>query len=225
MDQKINFLLATNDGYIKQVSLENLQPTRTYRSRAMTAMRMKTKGSRVLQVNTLAANSDNEITLFTHKAYAVRFDVNEIPESGGKAIGVKSVNLKDDDFVVGYVVIDPKYLDLIKVGLITQRGAFKQFKLELVNKVSRAKRGVLVLRELKTKPHRIALLISYGQNHILKMTTSSDRHMDIKTNEFPLGNRYSNGSFIIDPTVDGTPVNIELGRPLSNQNEDVSELF
>ncbi len=225
LDQKINFLLATNDGYIKQVSLENLQPTRTYRSRAMTAMRMKTKGSRVLQVNTLAANSDNEITLFTHKAYAVRFDVNEIPESGGKAIGVKSVNLKDDDFVVGYVVIDPKYLDLIKVGLITQRGAFKQFKLELVNKVSRAKRGVLVLRELKTKPHRIALLISYGQNHILKMTTSSDRHMDIKTNEFPLGNRYSNGSFIIDPTVDGTPVNIELGRPLSNQNEDVSELF
>ena len=225
LDQKINFLLATNDGYIKQVSLENLQPTRTYRSRAMTAMRMKTKDSRVLQVNTLAANSDNEITLFTHKAYAVRFDVNEIPESGGKAIGVKSVNLKDDDFVVGYVVIDPKYLDLIKVGLITQRGAFKQFKLELVNKVSRAKRGVLVLRELKTKPHRIALLISYGQNHILKMTTSSDRHMDIKTNEFPLGNRYSNGSFIIDPTVDGTPVNIELGRPLSNQNEDVSELF
>ncbi len=219
LDQKINFLLATNDGYIKQVSLENLQPTRTYRSRAMTAMRMKTKDSRVLQVNTLAANSDNEITLFTHKAYAVRFDVNEIPESGGKAIGVKSVNLKDDDFVVGYVVIDPKYLDLIKVGLITQRGAFKQFKLELVNKVSRAKRGVLVLRELKTKPHRIALLISYGQNHILKMTTSSDRHMDIKTNEFPLGNRYSNGSFIIDPTVDGTPVNIELGRPLSNQNE------
>ena len=225
LDQKINFLLATNDGYIKQVSLENLQPTRTYRSRAMTAMRMKTKDSRVLQVNTLAANSDNEITLFTHKAYAVRFDVNEIPESGGKAIGVKSVNLKDDDFVVGYVVIDPKYLDLIKVGLITQRGAFKQFKLELVNKVSRAKRGVLVLRELKTKPHRIALLISYGQNHILKMTTSSDRHMDIKTNEFPLGNRHSNGSFIIDPTVDGTPVNIELGRPLSNQNEDVSELF
>ena len=225
LDQKISFLLATNDGYIKQVSLENLQPTRTYRSRAMTAMRMKTKDSRVLQVNTLAANSDNEITLFTHKAYAVRFDVNEIPESGGKAIGVKSVNLKDDDFVVGYVVIDPKYLDLIKVGLITQRGAFKQFKLELVNKVSRAKRGVLVLRELKTKPHRIALLISYGQNHILKMTTSSDRHMDIKTNEFPLGNRYSNGSFIIDPTVDGTPVNIELGRPLSNQNEDVSELF
>ena len=225
LDQKINFLLATNDGYIKQVSLENLQPTRTYRSRAMTAMKMKTKDSRVLQVNTLAANSDNEITLFTHKAYAVRFDVNEIPESGGKAIGVKSVNLKDDDFVVGYIVIDPKYLDLIKVGLITQRGAFKQFKLELVNKVSRAKRGVLVLRELKTKPHRIALLISYGQNHILKMTTSSDRHMDIKTNEFPLGNRYSNGSFIIDPTVDGTPVNIELGRPLSNQNEDVSELF
>lgn len=225
LDQKLDFLLATNDGYIKRVSLENLQPTRTYRSRAMTAMRLKHDHSRVLNVDLLKADSKKEITLFTHRAYAVRYDVSEIPESGGKAIGVKSVNLKQDDYVVGYVLADPEYLDLIKVGLITQRGAFKQFKLKLVNKVSRAKRGVLVLRELKTKPHRIAALAAYGQNHLLKMTTSSDRHMNVKTNEFPLGDRYSNGSFIIDPTVDGTPVSLTLGKPLSDQNHDVSELF
>ncbi|NRO51425.1 DNA topoisomerase 4 subunit A [Lactobacillus helveticus] len=104
------------------------------------------------------------------------------------------------------------------VGLITQRGAFKQFKLSLVNKVSRAKRGVLVLRELKTKPHRIVALMPYAQDHILHVTTSSDRNIEIKTTEYPLGDRYSNGSFVIDTTVDGTPKNIELGRPISSQN-------
>lgn len=224
LDQDLNFLLVTNDGYIKQLSLSNLQPTRTYRSRAMTAIKMKTDDSILLGVDCIKPNS-KEITLFTHRAYAVRYDVSEVPESGNKAVGVKSVNLKDDDYVVDYALIDPKYLDLIKVGIITQRGAFKQFKLELVNKVSRAKRGVLVLRELKTKPHRIAALAYYGQNHVLKLTTSSDRHMEIKTNEFPLGDRYSNGSFIIEPKVDGVPVSLKLGAPISDENNDVSDLF
>ncbi|GAA3629942.1 DNA topoisomerase IV subunit A [Lactobacillus hamsteri] len=225
LDQDVDFILATNDGYIKRLKLENLQPTRTYKSRAITAMKMKTADSRLLQVDLVSPSSKKEITLFTNRAYAIRYDISEIPESGAKAVGVKSANLKDDDFVVGYVLVDPEFIDLIKVGIITQRGAFKQFELKLVNKVSRAKRGVLVLRELKTKPHRIAAFTSYGQNHILHMTTSSDRHMDLKTNEFPLGDRYSNGSFVIDPTVDGTPKSLELGRPTSDGNEDVSELF
>ncbi|EEJ71992.1 DNA topoisomerase IV subunit A [Lactobacillus ultunensis] len=213
-----NFLLATNDGYIKQLELANLQPTRTYKSRAMTAIKLKSKDSLLVGVDLVKPNAKKEITLFTHRAYAIRYDISEIPASGAKAIGVKSANLKDDDYIVGYVLVDSKYLDLMHVGLITQRGAFKQFKLKLVNKVSRAKRGVLVLRELKTKPHRITALVPYAQDHILHITTSSDRHIKIKTNEYPLGDRYSNGSFVIDTTTDGTPLNIELGRPISSQN-------
>jgi len=217
LDEKVNFLMATNDGYIKQLQLANLQPTRTYKSRAMTAIRMKKADSCLLRVDVVKPDSKDEIILFTHRAYAVRYDISEVPESGAKAAGVKSVNLKDDDYVVGYVLAQPKYIDLLRVGLITQRGAFKQFKLKLVNKVSRAKRGVMVLRELKTKPHRIVAITSYGQNHTLFLTTSSDRHMEIKTNEFPLGDRYSNGSFVVDTTVDGVPTRLELGKPINDQ--------
>lgn len=213
-----NFVLATNDGYIKQLGLTNLQPTRTYKSRAMTAIKLKNKDSLLIGVDLINPNDKKEITLFTHRSYAIRYDISEIPTSGSKAVGVKSANLKDDDYIVGYVLVDSQYLDLMHVGLITQRGAFKQFKLSLVNKVSRAKRGVLVLRELKTKPHRIVALMPYAQDHILHVTTSSDRHIEIKTNEYPLGDRYSNGSFVIDTTVDGTPTDIELGRPISSQN-------
>ncbi|WP_278390699.1 DNA topoisomerase IV subunit A [Lactobacillus acetotolerans] len=217
LDEKVNFLMATNDGYIKQLQLANLQPTRTYKSRAMTAIRMKKADSCLLRVDVVKPDSKDEIILFTHRAYTVRYDISEVPESGAKAAGVKSVNLKDDDYVVGYVLTQPKYIDLLRVGLITQRGAFKQFKLKLVNKVSRAKRGVMVLRELKTKPHRIVAITSYGQNHTLFLTTSSDRHMEIKTNEFPLGDRYSNGSFVVDTTVDGVPTRLELGKPINDQ--------
>ncbi|MDF7668355.1 DNA topoisomerase IV subunit A [Lactobacillus sp. ESL0703] len=218
LDKEVNFLLATNDGYIKQLELANLQPTRTYRSRAMTAMKMKSTESQVVRVDVVQPDTKAEIILFTRDAYAVRYDVSEVPTSGAKAIGVKSVNLKDDDFIVSYILIEPEYLDLIKVGLITQRGAFKQFKAELINKVSRAKRGVLVLRELKTKPHRISALVSYGQNHTLNIITSSKRKVTLQTNEYPVGDRYSNGSFVIDTISDGQPVSLLLGQPLADNN-------
>ena len=218
LSANINFLLATNDGYIKQLELANLQPTRTYKSRAMTAIKLKNKDSLLVGVDAVKPDAKKEITLFTHRAYAIRYDISEIPTSGSKAVGVKSANLKEDDYIVNYVLVDNKYVDLMHVGLITQRGAFKQFKLKLVNKVSRAKRGVLVLRELKTKPHRIAALVQYAQDHVLHITTTSDRHVKIQTNEYPLGDRYSNGSFVIDTTTDGIPTSIELGRPISSQD-------
>lgn len=218
LSANINFLLATNDGYIKQLELANLQPTRTYKSRAMTAIKLKNKDSLLVGVDAVKPDAKKEITLFTHRAYAIRYDISEIPTSGSKAVGVKSANLKEDDYIVNYVLVDNKYVDLMHVGLITQRGAFKQFKLKLVNKVSRAKRGVLVLRELKTKPHRIAAFAPYAQDHVLHITTTSDRHVKIQTNEYPLGDRYSNGSFVIDTTTDGIPTSIELGRPISSQD-------
>ncbi|MBI0021976.1 MULTISPECIES: DNA topoisomerase IV subunit A [Lactobacillus] len=217
LDQKVNFLIATDDGYIKQLQLTNLQPTRTYKSRAITAIKMKNNDSKVVRVDLVQPDSKQEIILFTHNAYAVRYDISEIPESGAKAVGVKSVNLKDDDFVVSYVLIQPDYLDLMRVGLITQRGAFKQFKANLINKVSRAKRGVLVLRELKNNPHRVVAVASYGQDHTLMITTSSKRHIKVNTNEFPLGDRYSNGSFVIDTTSEGLPVSLRIGNPLSSR--------
>lgn len=217
LDQDVNFLLATDDGYIKQLQLQNLQPTRTYRSRAITAIKMKKDDSQVVRVDLIKPDTKAEIILFTHKAYAVRYDVSEVPESGAKAAGVKSVNLKDDDFVVSYILVDPQYLNLVRVGLVTQRGAFKQFKVKLINKVSRAKRGVLVLRELKNNPHRIVAVASYGQDHELTITTRSKRRIKLETNDYPLGDRYSNGSFVVDTTSDGIPVNLQIGKPLSSR--------
>ena len=126
---------------------------------------------------------------------------------------------------MNYVLAEPDIVDQVKIGLITQRGAFKQLKLDLINKVTRAKRGVMILRELKTKPHRVSALTSYLQNHELILTTSSQRQVKIETNAYPLGDRYSNGSFVLDPTTDGEPVSLKLGKTLSDKEEDVSNLF
>ncbi|UNL44239.1 DNA topoisomerase IV subunit A, partial [Lactobacillus gasseri] len=77
----LNFLIATNDGYIKQVTLADLQPTRTYKSRAITAIKLKSKESKVVRIDQVKPDSKQEITLITNQAYAVRFDISEVPTS------------------------------------------------------------------------------------------------------------------------------------------------
>ena len=225
LDANVCFLLASRDGYIKQVPLAQLQPTRTYRSRAITAMKLKSADDIVLRVDLLAADAATDIILFTSHAYAVRFATAEVPELGAKAAGVKSVNLKAGDTVVAYVLIQPEAASDYHIGIMTQRGAFKQIKAEIIHAVSRAKRGVMVLRELKTKPHRIAAVTAYLQNHQLLITTSSARQVTVATNAYPVGDRYSNGSFVMDPELDGTPVTMTLGRPLSDERVDATRLF
>jgi len=67
LDSRLNFLLATNDGYIKQLALADIQPTRTYKSRAMIAMKLKETASRVVRVEMISPDTKKEITLFTNQ--------------------------------------------------------------------------------------------------------------------------------------------------------------
>ncbi len=220
---KKNFLLATDDGYIKQVSLADLQPSRTYRSKAAVAMKLKGEGNKLVHVSEVEESAASELVLFTKFSYAVRFKLAEVPVIGARAAGVKSVNLKDGDAVVDYLLLDPVDASDTKVAMITTRGAFKQFKLSEVNLVSRAKRGVLTLRELKNKPHRVAGVVSYVTDQELQVTTEQNQVTKFKTTEFPIGDRYSNGSFIIDAEKDGVPVKItKLGQI---EEENITNLF
>lgn len=224
-DEDAAFLMATNDGFIKQVALKDLQPTRTYRSRAIMAMKLKTDTSRVISVDLVKASEEREVVLLTNQAFGLRYDLSEVPMIGARAAGVKSINLKDDDYVVACYAFDSAYEDLLKLGLVTQRGAFKQMKLDLIGKTTRAKRGVLVLRNLKTKPHRLVAAKFYGQDHELTLITSSMRKQVIRTCDHPLGDRQSNGSFVIDVTTDGEPRELLLGKPLTSAEADASRLF
>ena len=224
-DEDAAFLIATNDGFIKQVALKDLQPTRTYRSRAIMAMKLKTDTSRVILVDLVKASEEREVVLLTNQAFGLRYDLSEVPMIGARAAGVKSINLKDDDYVVACYAFDSAYEDLLKLGLVTQRGAFKQMKLDLIGKTTRAKRGVLVLRNLKTKPHRLVAAKFYGQDHELTLITSSMRKQVIRTCDHPLGDRQSNGSFVIDVTTDGEPRELLLGKPLTSAEADASRLF
>ena len=89
--------------------------------------------------------------IVTQNGYALHFNIEEVPVVGAKAAGVKgNQTLKDDDFVASAFVANTD-----SFFILTQRGSLKRMAIELVPATSRANRGLQVLRELKSKPHRV----------------------------------------------------------------------
>ncbi|MFC6274798.1 DNA topoisomerase IV subunit A [Levilactobacillus tangyuanensis] len=201
------FLIATSDGYIKQTAFSDLTPGRTYKSRAAIYEKLKHPEAKVVRVVYLQEPVDQGILLVSKNGYALRYAVDEVSINGARTTGVRSMDLRDDDQVVNLALVN----DSDTIALITQRGAFKRLAMKELSVTSRARRGVIILRELKRDPHRIVdfMTIPAG-NPALEIVTSRERTHDVLPTEHPLSGRYSNGSFVVDTDVEGEPVSLRV---------------
>lgn len=201
------FLIATSDGYIKQTAFADLTPGRTYKSRAAVYEKLKTAEARVVAVKYLTEPVEQGILIISKNGYALRYPVDEVSVNGARTTGVRSMDLRDDDEVVNLALVT----DNETIALITQRGAFKRLAMKELSVTSRARRGVIVLRELKRDPHRIVdfMTIPAG-NPPLEIMTSRERTHDVMPTDHPLSGRYSNGSFVIDTDVEGQPLQLRV---------------
>lgn len=202
------FLVATSDGYIKQTAFADYTPGRTYKTRASQFIKMKSDDATVVTVEYLPAAPTGTLILITQHGYGLRYDLSEVPTIGAKAVGVKSMDLRDDAIVRATIAADD---DLI--AMITQRGSFKKMKVADLPVTSRARRGVQVLRELKNNPHRVAdyVLVTSDANGVaLDVLTDRGKHHSILNDDHPTSTRYSNGSFVVDTDTEGEPVSMQI---------------
>ncbi|WP_234030725.1 DNA topoisomerase IV subunit A [Levilactobacillus brevis] len=201
------FLIATSDGYIKQTAFADLTPGRTYKSRAAVYEKLKTAEARVVAVKYLTEPVEQGILLVSKNGYALRYPVDEVSVNGARTTGVRSMDLRDDDEIINLALVT----DNDTIALITQRGAFKRLAMKELSVTSRARRGVIVLRELKRDPHRIVDFITIpAGNPPLEIMTSRERTHDVMPTDHPLSGRYSNGSFVIDTDVEGQPLQLRV---------------
>ncbi|WP_349578864.1 DNA topoisomerase IV subunit A [Lactiplantibacillus plantarum] len=202
------FLVATSDGYIKQTAFADYTPGRTYKTRTSQFIKMKSDDATVVTVEYLPAAPTGTLILITQHGYGLRYDLSEVPTIGAKAVGVKSMDLRDDAIVRATIAADD---DLI--AMITQRGSFKKMKVADLPVTSRARRGVQVLRELKNNPHRVAdyVLVASDANGVaLDVLTDRGKHHSILNDDHPTSARYSNGSFVVDTDTEGEPVSMQI---------------
>lgn len=195
-EQDATILTVSKFGQVKRSALKDYHVQRY--SRAIKTMNLK-KGDDMIFAGLVT--NETELFLATKMAYGVRFPLEEVPVTGLRTAGVKGLNLKEGDEAVSVVMIDPKQQpDLV---LATQRGAAKKMKLSEFESGSRAKRGVIMLRELKSNPHRVVAVIGTTGKEEILLETAKGLRISIAPGRLKAVDRYSNGSFIVDEATDG----------------------
>ncbi|WP_026581698.1 DNA topoisomerase IV subunit A [Bacillus sp. J33] len=209
-------LFMTKNGMVKKTELKNYKAQRY--SKPLVAINVK-GDDEVLDV--YLTDGTKEIFLATHQGYGLWFHEEEVSIVGPRAAGVKGINLKDGDFVAGAQLIeDPKEQAVV---IVTQRGSIKKMKLSEFERTSRAKRGVVMLRELKSNPHRIVGSVIIRGSDDLFIETEKGHIEEVKASSIRFNDRYSNGSFIIDESESGKVKSIWKKEDMQDDSGQTSE--
>uniref|UniRef100_C5DAU4 DNA topoisomerase 4 subunit A n=1 Tax=Geobacillus sp. (strain WCH70) TaxID=471223 RepID=C5DAU4_GEOSW len=201
-DDSLSLIFVTKRGMVKRTELAQYKVQRY--TRPLVAMNVK-EDDEVIHV--YVTDGQQSLLLVTNQGYGLWFDEAEISTVGVRAAGVKGINLKEGDYVVSaHPIGKEEHMYLV---IATQRGAVKKMPLSEFEKTSRAKRGVVMLRELKTNPHRIvASVLTEGDDDVLFIRTETGVTEMVSTASLRTADRYSNGSFIIDSDEAGAIMDI-----------------
>lgn len=189
----------SKDGMIKRTKLNEFKVTRY--SKPMSYMKLKPDD----KVVSISSYKGSEVFITTKNGYALRFNVNEVSPIGIKGSGVKAISLKNDEVVSGHVFDIEDY-----ITVITKNGTGKRIKLAEFEPLSRARKGVLLVRDVKTNPYRILkTFINHNKNLgiMIKNDISS-----LKTTELPIVDRYSTGTVISKKGIDDAFLVCELEK-------------
>lgn len=180
---KREIVIFTKNGMVKKTLLEDFKVQRY--SKPISCIKLKDND----EVINVSDEAYNEVFIATKKGYGLWYDKSEIPTIGLKTAGVKSINLKDDE-VVSANLFDGSFE---YVTVITVKGLSKRIKLTEFEKTTRAKRGLLIIREVKSNPQEIiSAFVSDVKHNIVIKTINKD--IKLKLSEIPIMDRYSVGS-------------------------------
>ncbi|WP_248498765.1 DNA topoisomerase IV subunit A [Staphylococcus haemolyticus] len=194
------YVLATRNGMIKKSNVSLFKTTRY--NKPLVAMKVKDNDE---LINVIRLNEDQLINVLTHKGMSLTYSSEELSDTGLRAAGVKSINLKDEDFVVMTDVVDNDS----SVIMATQRGAVKRISYKILQQAKRAQRGITLLKELKKNPHRV--VAGYVVKDESMYTLYSESHSEEgQITDIHLSEQYTNGSFVVDVKEFGDVLNMTI---------------
>lgn len=183
------YVFATQNGMIKKSTVPLFKTTRF--NKPLIATKVKENDD---LISVMRFEKDQLITVITNKGMSLTYNTSELSDTGLRAAGVKSINLKVEDFVVMTEGVSEN--DTILMA--TQRGSLKRISFKILQVAKRAQRGITLLKELKKNPHRIvaAHVVTGEHSQYTLYSKSNEEHGLI--NDIHKSEQYTNGSFIVD---------------------------
>lgn len=183
------YVFATQNGMIKKSTVPLFKTTRF--NKPLIATKVKENDD---LISVMRFEKDQLITIITNKGMSLTYNTSELSDTGLRAAGVKTINLKAEDFVVMTEGVSEN--DTILMA--TQRGSLKRISFKILQVAKRAQRGITLLKELKKNPHRIVAAHVVTGEHSQYTLYSKSNEEDGLINDIHKSEQYTNGSFIVD---------------------------
>ncbi|MBQ6532544.1 MAG: DNA topoisomerase IV subunit A [Solobacterium sp.] len=192
---------ASSDGFIKKTPASAWQVQRN--SRVMPAMNL---GPQAELLTAFAAYPDDAVTLVTRDGFASRYSLDQVPETGIRAKGVKAVNLSADDRLA---FVCPLRRGVQGVLYVCRNGAMKRVRLDDIQQGNRPVKGSLIAKKVKSNPNELLLVRPVTPGDILAFY-DPEEHL-LKASEVPLKTT---------DTTFSTPLSLKAGWYLRRGIED-----
>ena len=178
---------------------------------------MKLKGSDL--VVSVTDKVGSEVFITTRNGMALRYDINEVGIVGVKASGVKAISLKDSDEVVSGDIYNGEDYVLV----LTDKSTAKRVKVSEFEKTSRARRGVQIIRDVKTNPYHIINSFIINNKNNLGVIFREDIEYK-KVTDIPILDRYSTGNNLSNQVINGMFIEISIINPkeIKEEIKDIS---
>ena len=211
-NDKKNIILATSQGMIKSTSLADFKLTRY--SKATSCMKLKDNDKLIAAFYDIK----DEIFIETSKGYGLWFSKDEIPVVGIKAGGVKAITLKDDSVTA---ILNFNESDNKNLAIVTDKGTGKRMHLKDFDKTTRARRGLLTIRDVKTNPYHVVAAFFLSPKEEIGLKNGEITYY--KGSDLTIADRYSTGSTLRKGGVDTAFKVVEL-NDINNQEEEIEVL-
>ncbi len=203
-DESVKFTTFTKNGMVKQTNLSDLKVQRY--SKPICLMKLK-DNDKVIS----AGIGGNEIFITTKLGYGLKYSISEVPVTGLRGAGVKAINLKDDE-----VVGASSYKDAQYIAIITDKNTGKRIKLEEIESSFRARRGIRIIRDVKTNPYYIKN--SFVINGRVELGILTNEINFIKITDLPICDRLQTGSNITRDTINGVFIRPNISKEIEEKN-------
>ncbi len=157
-------VMCTENGTIKKTSLEEYSRPRTNGVNAITV-----KDDDVL-LNAVLTDGNSDILMAARDGKAIRFNENKVRAIGRTGVGVKGIELDDDDRVVGMITITPNQKEDILV--VSENGYGKRSDLEDYRITNRGGKGVKTLNITEKTGRLVAIKAVSDQNDLMIINKS-----------------------------------------------------
>lgn len=203
-----NIIITSKNGMIKRSKLKDFKLQRY--NKASSCMKLKDDD----QVISAMVENYEAVFLTTNTGYGLSFLTEEIPLVGVKAAGVKAMKLKDDYLVS---INNFSYSTHEYISIITTKGTGKRVRLGEFELSTRTRRGIQVLREVKSNPYLVLKTFIEDSKNYIGIRNSDI--ISIKLTELPIADRYSTGSLISKHELNDAFSIVTLTRVIKEQEE------